>query len=62
MIAHISDSQNVIRELLQLKNNCREVAGYIINSQISVILFYIKDKWAEKESRKTTPLTIVTII
>jgi hypothetical protein len=37
-----------------------QVAGYKINSNKSVAFLYTKDKQAEKESRETTPFTIVT--
>ena len=46
--------------LLNLINSFSEVAGYKINSNISVIFLYIKDKQAEKENRETTSFTIVT--
>jgi len=36
------------------------VAGYKINSNISVAILYSKDKEAEKEIREMTPFTIVT--
>jgi hypothetical protein len=36
------------------------VAGYKINSNKSVAFFYLKGKQAEKETRETTPFTIVT--
>jgi hypothetical protein len=36
------------------------LAGYKTNSNKSVNFLYSKNKWAEKEIRKTTPFTIVT--
>ena len=60
MIVYISDPKNSTRELLQLINNFSKVAGYKINSNKSVAFLYTKDKQAEKESRETTPFTIVT--
>ena len=59
MIVYMSDPKISTRELLQLINNLSEVAGYKINSNKSVTCLYSKDKQAEKESRKTTPFTIV---
>jgi hypothetical protein len=56
MIVYISDPQNFTRELLNLINNFRKVAGYKINSNRSVAFLYSKDKHAEKEIRGTTPL------
>ena len=52
--------QNPTRVLLQLINNFSKVGGYKIDSKKSVAFLYSKDKQPEKESRKTTPLTIVT--
>ena len=36
------------------------MAGYKINSNKLVVFFYSKDKQAEKETRETTPFTLVT--
>ena len=41
-------------------NTLSDVAGYMINSKISVALLYIKDKEAKREIRETSPFTIVT--
>ena len=60
MIIYIHDPRKSTRELLNLINNFSEVAGYIINSNKSVAFLYTKDRQAEKEIRKTTPLKIVT--
>jgi hypothetical protein len=60
MIVYISDPKNSTTELLNLMNNFSEMSGYIINSNKSVVFLYTKDKQAEKESRETTPFTIVT--
>ena len=57
MIVYISDPKNSTRELLNLINSFSEVAGYKINSNKSI---YTKNKQAEKESRETTPFSIVT--
>jgi hypothetical protein len=40
-------------------DNFNKVAGYKIYSNNSVALLYTKDEHAEKEIRKTTPITIV---
>jgi hypothetical protein len=42
------------------ENNFIKVAGYKINSNKSVAVFYSKDNQTEKEIRETTPFTIVT--
>jgi hypothetical protein len=59
MIIYLNDPQNSTRELLNLINNFRKVSGYKINSRKSVAFLYSKDKQAEKEIGKMTPLTIV---
>ena len=60
MIVYISDPKNSTRELLYLINSFSAAAGYKINSNKSVALFYTMDKQAEKEIRETTPFTIIT--
>jgi hypothetical protein len=46
MIVYIRKHKQSTKELLKLINKLRKVAGYR------------NDKWAEKEIRETTPLTI----
>ena len=60
MIVYISDPKNSTREILNLINSFGEVAGYKINSNISVAFLYKKNKQDEIEIRETTPFTIVT--
>ena len=60
MIVYISDPKKSTRELLNLINSFRAVAGYKINSNKSKAFLYIKDKQADKEIRETTPFSIVT--
>jgi hypothetical protein len=60
MIVYINDPKNSTRELLNLINSFRALAGFKINSNKSVAFLYSKDKQAEKEIRETTPFTIVT--
>jgi hypothetical protein len=52
--------KNSTREVLNLINSFREVAGYKINSKKSVAFLYTKDKQTEKEIREITPFSIVT--
>jgi hypothetical protein len=59
MIVYMSYPKNSTRELLNLINSFSAVAGYKINTNKSVSLFYTKDKLEEKEIRETTPFTIV---
>ena len=44
MIVYITDPQNSTRELLNLINSFRAVAGYKIYSNKSMAFLYIKDK------------------
>jgi hypothetical protein len=60
MIVYIRDAKNSTRELLSLINSFSAVTGYKINSNKSVAFLYTNDKQAEKEIRKTIPITIVT--
>jgi retron-type reverse transcriptase len=62
MIVYISDHKNSTRELLNLINSLSAVAGYKVNSNKSMALFYTMHKQAEREIRETTPFTIVTKI
>ena len=60
MIVYISDPKNSTRELLNLIKSFSEIAGYKINSNKSMAFLYTKNKQDEKETRKTTPFTIIT--
>jgi ribosome biogenesis protein Nip4 len=60
MIVNISDPKNSTRKHLNLINSFSAVAGYKINSNISMAFLYTKDKQDEKGIRETTPFTIVT--
>jgi hypothetical protein len=60
MIVYISGPKNPTRVLLNLLNRFNEVSGYKINSNKSMAFPYTKDKQAEKETRETTPFSIVT--
>ena len=60
MIVYISDPKISTRELLQLINTFSKVAGYKINSKISVALLYTDDTLVEKEIREASLSTIAT--
>ena len=60
MIVYISDPKNSTRELLNLINNFRKVAGYKMNTIKAVAFLYTKDKQPETVIRETTPFKIVT--
>ena len=47
------------RELLSLINSFSEVAGYKINSNMSMAFLFTEDKQAEKEISETTAFSIV---
>ena len=51
MIVYLSVPQNYTIELLNLINNFSKVAGYKINSKISVAFHYTEDKQTNKEVR-----------
>jgi hypothetical protein len=60
IIVYLGDHKNSTRELLNLIKNFSKVAVYKINLNKSEA-FYTKDKQGEKEIRKRTPFTMVTI-
>jgi hypothetical protein len=43
MIVYLIDTKNSGRELLQLRNNFRKIAGYKISPKISLDLLYAND-------------------
>ena len=57
MILNIANPQTSTRELLQLINTFRKVAGYNINSKKSVVILYSNDKLAKKKIKKQYPLS-----
>jgi len=60
MILLLSNPNNSAREFLYLINHFIQVAINKINSNQTVAFLFIKDKWAEKEIKETTPFTILT--
>ena len=54
----MSPSKSSTRDLLQLINKLKKVAGYKINSNKPVAFLYTNDKWVGKEIRETTTFTI----
>ena len=48
------------RELLELINEYRKVAGYKINTQKSLAFLYTKNEKTEREIKETIPFTIAT--
>ena len=60
MTVYLRDPKSSTRELLNLINNFRKVAGYKVDSNIPVAFLYTKDKQTEKENRNITTFTIFT--
>ena len=57
MILYIENPKDVTRKLLELINEFCKVAGYKINTQISVAFLYIKNGRSEREIKVTIPFT-----
>jgi hypothetical protein len=55
MIVYKSDPKNFTRELLNLINSFRAVAGYEVNSNKLVAILYTKNKQDEKDIWKQHP-------
>jgi hypothetical protein len=55
MIVYLIDTKNSTRELLNLVNNFRKVAGNKITSNKSVTFLYSKNKQSEKKIGKQHP-------
>ena len=60
MIGYLSNPKNSTRKFLQLINAYNKVAGYKINSKISVSFLYANNNWPEKEIREPTSFTTAT--
>ena len=55
MIEYLSNLKILTWELLQLINNLGKMAGYKINLNKLVALFYTKDNHGKKEIKKKNP-------
>ena len=60
MILYIENSKDSTRKLLELINEYNKVAGYKINTQISLALLYTNNEKTEREIKETIPFTIAT--
>jgi hypothetical protein len=60
MNLYLKDPKDSTRKLLDLTNTFGNITGYKINIQKSVVFLYTKNEQAEKEIRKTIPLTIAS--
>ena len=59
MILYIENSKNSTRKLLELTNECSEVAGYK-NQHTEIPCIPIHWKWENREIKETIPFTIAT--
>ena len=60
MILYIENPKYSTKKLLELINEFREVLGYKINIQKSVVFLYANNKLTEMEIKKTILFTIAT--
>ena len=59
MILYIENCKDTTRKLLELINEYRKVAGYIINTQKALAFLYTNNEKTEREIKETIPFTIV---
>ena len=59
-ILHIENPKDITRKLLELINEYGKVAGYKINTQISLAFLYTNNEKTESEIKETNPFTPVT--
>ena len=60
MILYIKNPKDTTRKLLELINEYSKVAGYKINTQISITFLYFKNEKTEREIKETISFTIAT--
>ena len=60
MILYIENPKDSTRKLLELINEYSKVAGYKINTQISITFLYFKNEKTEREIKETISFTIAT--
>ena len=60
MILYIENPKDTTRELLELINEYRKVAGCKINTQKSLAFLYTNNEKTERKIKETIPFTIVT--
>ena len=58
MILYIENPKDSTRKLLELINEYSKIAGYKINTQISLAFRYTNNEKVEKEIQETIPFTI----
>ena len=62
MILYIENPKDSIRKLLELISEFSKVAGYKINTQISLAFLYTNKGKSEREIKESVPFTIATKI
>ena len=60
MILYIENPKDAIRKLLELINEFDKVAGYIINTQKSLVVLHTNNESSEREIKETIPFTIAS--
>ena len=60
MILYIENPKDAIRKLLELINEFGKVAGYIVNTQKSLVFLYTNNEKSEREIKETLPFTTAT--
>ena len=60
IILYIENPKDTTRKLLELINEYSKVAGYKINTQISITFLYFKNEKTEREIKETISFTIAT--
>ena len=60
MIMYMEKPKDSIRKLLELISEFSKVAGYKINTQISLVFLYTKNEKSEREIKESIPFTIAT--
>ena len=58
MILYIENPKDTTRKFLELINEYSKVAGYIINTQKSLVFQYTTNENTEREIKETIPFTI----
>ena len=60
MILYIENPKESIRKLLELISEFSKVAGYKINTQISLAFLYTNNEKSRREIKESIPFTIAT--
>ena len=61
MILYLENLKDSTRKLLELINECGNVAGYKINTQKFLSHLYSNNERSERKIRKTVPFTITSM-